>query len=115
MIRLTGQTIAIDQGSLLVFDDYETNGEMWTGTGKRERRIEIRFAASFRGPPAVQVSLAMWDVHGGTNQRGDLGAEVVTERGFQLVFRTWDDTRVARIRANWIAIGEVPDEDDWDV
>jgi hypothetical protein len=32
-----------------------------------------------------------------------------------LVFRTWADTRVARIRADWTAIGAVRDEEDWDV
>ena len=42
------------------------------------------------------------------------GADI-TEADFQLVFRTWGDTRVARIRADWTAIGPVRDADDWDV
>ena len=45
----------------------------------------------------------------------DIAAEDTTERGFQLVFRTWDDTKVARVRADWTAIGEVTHEDDWDL
>ena len=32
-----------------------------------------------------------------------------------MVFRTWGDTRVARMRIAWIAIGALSDEDDWDV
>jgi hypothetical protein len=32
-----------------------------------------------------------------------------------IVFRTWGDTRVARVRADWLAIGEVRGEDDWQV
>ena len=47
--------------------------------------------------------------------RADVVAETVTETGFDLVFRTWDDTRVARARIGWMAIGELIDEDDWDV
>jgi len=36
-----------------------------------------------------------------------------TREGFEIVFRTWSDTRIARIRVAWQAIGEVPHEDDW--
>ena len=41
--------------------------------------------------------------------RADLTAENVSEKGFHLVFRTWGDTRVARVRADWLAIGAVRD------
>ena len=40
-------------------------------------------------------------------------ADAITERGFHIVFRTWGDTRVARIRADWTALGSVRSEDDW--
>ena len=39
----------------------------------------------------------------------------MTPDGFALVFRTWGDTRVARVRATWMAIGPVRDDDTWDV
>jgi hypothetical protein len=39
----------------------------------------------------------------------------VTTEGFEIVFRTWGDTRIARIRADWMAIGAVRDEDEWDL
>ena len=40
----------------------------------------------------------------------------MTETGFEIVFRTWGDTRVARVRADWLALGEVADEDDaWEL
>jgi hypothetical protein len=51
----------------------------------------------------------------GANVRADILADKVTTTGFDLVFRTWSDTRVARVRMNWMAIGEVRSEDDWDV
>ena len=40
---------------------------------------------------------------------------MVNSEGFVIVFRTWADTRVARIRADWLAIGELSAEDDWNV
>ena len=45
----------------------------------------------------------------------ELVAENVTETGFDIVFRTWSDSRIARLRASWMAIGDLPFEDDWDV
>ncbi len=51
------------------------------------------------------VSISMWDLDQKTNSRADITAEKITRTGFHLVFRTWGDTRVARIRADWMAIG----------
>jgi len=31
------------------------------------------------------------------------------------VFRTWGDTRVARVRASWTAFGELPYGEEWDL
>jgi hypothetical protein len=47
--------------------------------------------------------------------RADDVVETATENGSDLVFCIWGDTRVARARVGWIAIGELSDEDDWDV
>ena len=74
-----------------------------------------RKPATTRTAPAVQCTVAMWDVAGGTNQRGDVAAESVTGEGFELVFRTWSDTRIARLRVRWMAIGELAHADDWSV
>jgi len=48
-----------------------------------------------------------------TAMPGDIRAENVTETGFDLVFQTWSDTRIARASASWLAIGEVADPDQW--
>lgn len=42
-------------------------------------------------------------------------AKQVMAAGFGIVFRTRGDTRVARIRAQWTAVGAVSDEDAWEV
>lgn len=113
MKRLSHHQIGADQGSVMMFSDFADNGPMWIGDGPREKRLAIRFAEAFRKPPVVQVGISMWDMAGDTNQRADLRAELITELGFDLVFRTWGDSRVARIRADWLALGEIATEDDW--
>jgi hypothetical protein len=113
MRRLSHHLIGAEQGSVVMFSDFEDNGPMWTGEGARESRRPVRFSEVFRAPPLVQVAISMWDTGGDTNQRADLRAERITPKGFDLVFRTWGDSRVARIRADWTALGEVIGEDDW--
>jgi hypothetical protein len=105
--------IGAGQGSVVLFSDFADNGPMWTGNGPREKRHAVSFAQPFRAAPLVQVAISMWDMDGETNQRADLRAEDITKTGFVLVFRTWGDSRVARIRADWLALGEVASEDDW--
>lgn len=115
MKRIDSKTLGIDQGSSVLFSDFEDDGPMWTGTGAREHREAVTFSEVFRDVPAVHVHLSMWDMDQKSNQRADISAEKVTPEGFQIVFKTWGDTRVARVRANWLAIGPVRDDDDWEL
>lgn len=115
MRHISTHRLGLDQGSSLLFSDFKHDGEMWTGEGKRELIHRIEFSERFLTPPAVQVGLSMWDVDHTANQRMDIMAENVSEDGFDLVFRTWGDTRIARVRAEWIALGDLPHDDDWDV
>jgi len=115
MKRLRNHWIGIDQGENILFSDFEDGGQMWTGVGPRERRRRVKFSESFRSPPAVHCSLSMWDMDNDTNLRADISAEKVGEEGFDLVFRTWGDTRVARARVRWMAIGELRHADEWDL
>lgn len=115
MKKIRQHLLGIAQGSVLLFTDFEDNGPMWAGDGPREARRPIAFDDRFHTAPAVQVALSMWDIADGTNQRADIRAEHITPDGFDLVFRTWADTRIARVRADWIAMGEMIDAGDWDV
>lgn len=115
MRRLRNPRTGIDQGDVLVFSEFDSGGSMWTGEGSRERRKSVSFAEAFASPPAVHVSLSMWDMDTRTAIRADIAAENITETGFDLVFRTWSDSRIARVRASWLAIGDLPYADDWDV
>ncbi len=115
MKKLRNHTVGVDSGDVVLFSDYEDGGDMWTGRGQRERRLHIKFGEPFSSAPTVQMSLSLWDVDASTVMRADISAEAVTNSGFDMVFRTWGDTRVARVRIAWTAIGELPAEDDWDV
>ncbi len=114
MKRFNGR-IGVEQGSSILFSDYAHDGAMWTGSGAREVRQSQEFKESFVEPPMVMVGVSMWDIAHQTNSRADISAENITAKGFEIVFRTWADTRIARIRADWMAIGQFRDEDDWDV
>ncbi|RRH78400.1 hypothetical protein EG244_00145 [Falsigemmobacter faecalis] len=113
MITLSPYMTGIRQGQQMMFADFQTGGPMWTGEGPREVRHAIRFDAPFLQTPAVLVGISLWDSDRRTNLRADLTAENITPEGFDVVFRTWGDTRLARIRADWTAIGAVRDENDW--
>ena len=115
MKKLRGSRIGIDQGDDEVFSEFAAGGSMWTGEGNRERRKRVKFSEPFRVPPAVHAGLSLWDVDQRANVRAELVAEKITKTGFDLVLRTWSATRIARVRMNWLAIGEIASEDDWDV
>ncbi|MEZ5887030.1 MAG: H-type lectin domain-containing protein [Paracoccaceae bacterium] len=115
MQRLASHLLGVEQGSIVLFSDFKDGGAMWTGEGPRELRRLVEFTEPFMSTPVVQVSLSMWDMDQKTNQRADISAEMVNAEGFVIVFRTWGDTRVARVRADWFAIGEVRADDDWEI
>jgi hypothetical protein len=115
MKRISAGTVGIAQGSRVLFSDFADDGVMWTGNGPRESRHIVNFKDTFIEAPIVNVSISMWDMDHKTNSRADITAENVTSKGFHLVFRTWGDSRVARIRADWMAVGPVRSDDDWDV
>lgn len=115
MKKLTSHCIGVDEGEIVLFSDFQDEGEMWTGRGPRERRRRVAFSEPYLSPPSVQCSLSMWDMDNGSNLRGELQTDKVTCEGFEVVFKTWGDSRVARTRARWIAIGEVRAPGDWEV
>ncbi|WP_417725958.1 H-type lectin domain-containing protein [Roseovarius sp.] len=110
---LINQAIGIEQGDNVLFQDFADGGDMWTGSGARLRRKTISFGAAFKSEPVVHVALSLWDMDSATNARADVTAENITPTEFDVVFRTWGDTRVARVRVRWMAIGEAFHEDDW--
>lgn len=115
MKRLRNHLIGVDRGDVVLFSDFQNDGEMWTGEGQRQMRTHVAFAESFRAPPVIHVAMSMWDVSSDTNNRADVSAEDIDAAGFAIVFRTWGDTKVARIRVSWLAMGELRHADEWDL
>ena len=113
-MRRFGGVVGVEQRSTILFNDYAHDGPMWSGSGPREVRQEQVFSEPFLEPPAVTLGISMWDIDHQMNSRVDITAENITAQGFEIVFRTWADTRIARIRADWLAIGTTRDEDSWD-
>lgn len=100
---------------LVHFSGFENDGPLWTGQGPRVEKRHVRFDPPFVAPPVVHVSVTMWDISVIGNQRVDVQAAEVDARGFVVEFRTWGDTRVARARVGWMAIGAVRHDEDFDV
>lgn len=114
MLRISDAAVGVQSGSVLMFSAFSDGGEMWAGSGDRMVSQTVRFDESFIHPPVVHLGLDMWDTDREANQRLDIRAADITTTGFTIQFRTWNDSRIARVRAAWMAIGAVPYQDDWD-
>ncbi len=115
MTVIDNYALGIDQGNNLLFSDFEDHGEMWTGQGERNKRVPVKFSVHYKSPPAVHLNIDMWDMDVKSNQRARIRAENITPDGFEIVFETWGDTRVARVSASWTAFGAVATRDTWEV
>lgn len=115
MKRIASHLIGVDQGEVVLFSDFENDGEMWTGTGERERLVPVSFSQSYSKAPAVHCSMSLLDLATGPSIRADVAPREITETGFKILFRTWGDSRVARIRVAWMAVGELPDSEAWEL
>ena len=115
MRKLNSSLVGIDHGDVVMFSDFEDDGQMWRGEGPRQSREIVKFSQPYKSPPHVQVSVSMWDISNSSNSRIDVQADKITEDGFEIVFRTWNDTQVARIRVAWTSIGDLPNDDVWEL
>lgn len=115
MLVFDAQALGVEQGAVMMFSDFGDNGPMWIGSGVRVVRRGVTFSRPFIAPPVVSAQIGLWDADAATNLRADLVVENVAAQGFDLVFKTWGDTRIARLRADWTAIGPAPHPDSWDV
>ncbi|MEM7531399.1 MAG: H-type lectin domain-containing protein [Chloroflexota bacterium] len=88
------------QGSLV---HSPVNWDLQNGKGDRAYTETITFDQPFDREPAVWVSLSRVDIENTANQRIEVYSTNITQDGFDLVFKTWSDTRVAGASAMWIA------------
>jgi hypothetical protein len=110
------EAIGVAQGDTALFSDYADyadGGEMWTGQGPRERRRRVSVDTPFRAAPMVHVALSLPATDGRSNTRIDAGTDSITPEGVEIVLRSWGDSRVARMRVRWMAIGAAAHDEDW--
>jgi len=86
------------------FDDGGT-GYMWAGSGPRDRIVHVDFAKPFAAKPTVIVGLSGFDAasQSASSVRLNVSTQNVTERGFDVKFTTWADSRFWSAHVNWIA------------
>lgn len=101
---LVGVQIISASGEL--FNHVDDNGPMWANDGDREVRFRVRFATAFHRPPHVTLGISGLDSSNAQNLRFSLFAEGITHEGYDIVLKTWSDTRIARASVNWSAIGQ---------
>lgn len=115
MSLVLDRAFRVEQRDVGLFSDYNMNGSMWADEGARVRVLTQIFDSPFLMPPVVHCGLSMWDIHSERNSRVDLHTENITATSFNLVFKTWGDTKIARARASWIAIGPAKSPEIWDL
>lgn len=74
----------------------------------REFRTRVDFPYDFPATPKVIVALSYLDASPGGSQKNLriwAEAEKVNARGFELVLRTWDESKVMGVRVEWVAVG----------
>lgn len=114
MLTIENNLVGIDQGEEVI-SDFQSDGELWTGSGAREVRRHVAYSRPYKRAPRVLAFVQMFDLSNSANARIDVQVDEVTRDGFVLVFRTWLDTRVARVRIGWMSFGELSHDDDWDL
>jgi hypothetical protein len=88
-----------------LFNHVDDNLPMWAETGDRSVRLTVTFDEPFGETPALTLGVIGLDCDHNTNLRYSLSAEKVFREGFEVVFVTWGDTRIARTSVSWQAIG----------
>ncbi|WEF22923.1 hypothetical protein [Paracoccus sp. S3-43] len=107
--------IGLCQGASLLFSAFENHDPMWSGEGPRAIRQTGFFDEAFAAPPAVHARRSPRRRHVGHRpQRQPKGRYPGgQDHPVRLRHRFPDlgDTRVARIRAEWLALGALPHKD----
>lgn len=104
----------IEQGEARLFSDFESNGNMWSGKGDRRVDYHINLGNLYKTPPKILINITLLDAASDQHVRFSLAAENITNSGFDIVFKTWLDSRFARVWVQWTALGEISDPDMWE-
>ena len=81
------------------------SGAMWAGSGPRNRIVHVDFPRPFATKPTVIVAMSGLDAasNSASSVRISISAQNVTERGFDVNFHTWADSRIWSTSVIWVA------------
>ncbi len=92
------------RGGRAYADRNTTGWRLHQGSGVRDFTMHQTFSRPFEQAPVVVVSLAHTDSSSNaTTDRLQVFPTNVTQAGFDVVFRTWDNTQVYGSAASWVA------------
>ena len=114
MKKFVTETLGIDQGSVIVSQDFSDGGEMWTGRGVRNAEKKVEFNKPFLRPPLVYAGFSMVDISNEHYLRVRKYIGEVSTVDFIIGIETWADTKIARIAVDWLAFGEIAHSEKWD-
>jgi hypothetical protein len=81
-------------------------GELSSGNNwERTYTLYRQFRQAFSSPPSVITAISLLDQDDDHNVRISVYAANVTTVGFNLIFRTWNNTKVYGVASAWTAIG----------
>jgi hypothetical protein len=95
------------QGGELV-SDTGTNSNARTlleGTGERKFSTHVNFPEPYQEPPVVVLSLSGLDVLNNANNRVTVKPINITQKGFDVEYKTWGDTKIQSVFLNWTSFG----------
>ena len=72
----------------------------------REFVTHILFDAPFSNTPIVHIGLSGFDIDQRDSARISVQATAITSTGFDMRIKSWQNTRVYKVEASWIAMGQ---------
>lgn len=84
----------------------DTAWKLKEGSGERVFTRAVTFESKFANPPKVVIGLNGLDVGSTKNNRVVVTAKNITDSGFQVEYKTWSDTILYAVWANWLAYGD---------
>lgn len=72
--------------------------------GERSILVPVKFLTPFKVKPDVVVALTFVDSDKSTNFRINITADQITKEGFNVIVKTWYDSKVYHVEGTWTAV-----------
>lgn len=103
---VSASTLKIQSGTTDNGSHKDGTWKLHQGSGERLLNLPVQFQSKFAKPPKVFIEISGLDVDETKNARAVVTAKNITESGFDLEYKTWSDTILYTVYANWMAFGE---------